>query len=112
MEYKIDIYKKLNKQCPFDLWLEDLDLPIRAMIRAKIDRVSLGNFSTCESVRDGVSEIKIDKGPAYRIYYGTIGVKTLLILCAGIKKTQHKDIEKAIEYLSEYKARGKKYGKK
>ncbi len=112
MEYKIDTYKKPNKQCPFDLWLEEQDIGVRSMIRAKLDRISLGNFSTCEPVREGVNEVKIDKGPGYRIYYGTIGIKLLLILCAGIKKTQKKDIAQAIEYLKEFKARGKKHGKK
>ncbi len=112
MEYKIEIYEKPNRKKPFDDWLEDQDISIRAMLTAKLDRVSLGNFSNCEIVREGISEIKIDKGPGYRIYYNMAGVKMLLILCGGIKKTQRKDIEKAIEYLEDYKARGKKYGKK
>lgn len=112
MEYKIEIYEKQNKQRPFNIWLEDQDLTTRAMIRAKLDRVSCGNFSTCEFVRNGISEIKIDKGPGYRIYYNMAGLKMLLIVWAGIKKTQKKDINKAIEYLEDYKIRGQKDGKK
>ncbi len=112
MEYKIDYYQKLNKKIPFDDWLEDQDVNVRSMINVRIDRLSLGNFSNCDPVREEVSEVKIHKGPGYRIYYNMIGFKVVLILNAGIKKTQSRDIDKAIEYLVDYKARGKKHGKK
>lgn len=112
MEYKIDYYQKLNKKIPFDDWLEDQDVPVRAMINVRLDRLSFGNFSNCEPVREGISEVKIDKGPGYRIYYSMIGLKVVMIWNAGIKKTQSQDINKAIEYLEDYKARGKKHGKK
>jgi putative addiction module killer protein len=112
VEYKIDYYEDLNNKIPFDDWLEDQDINVRAMINVRIDRLSFGNFSNCELVRENVSEVKIHKGPGYRIYYNKIGLKAILILNAGIKKTQSKYIDKAIEYLTDYKARGKKHGKK
>jgi putative addiction module killer protein len=112
VEYKIDYYKKSNYKIPFNDWLEDQDVHVRAMINVRIDRLSFGNFTNCEPVRENISEVKIHKGPGYRIYYNMIGLKVVLILNAGIKKTQPKDIGKAIEYLADYIARGKKYGKK
>ncbi len=58
------------------------------------------------------SEIKIDSGPGYRIYYSVVGATILLLLCSGTKRTQKRDIEKAQEYLHDYQVRGKNYGKK
>ncbi|MGB9030305.1 MAG: type II toxin-antitoxin system RelE/ParE family toxin [Acidobacteriaceae bacterium] len=51
-------------------WLRDLDTNARARVAARIDRLSLGNFGDCKSLRKGVSELRIDWGPGYRLYYG------------------------------------------
>jgi putative addiction module killer protein len=110
--YTIKYYERKNGCQPAYDWLEDQDSTIRSLIRAKIDRVSLGNFSTCESVCKGISEIKIDVGPGYRIYYSMTGLTIILLLCAGTKRTQSKDIKKAQEYLEDYKSRGKTHAKK
>jgi putative addiction module killer protein len=106
--YQIKVYQRKNKDLPFDDWLEDQDSTIKNMILAKLQRISLGNFGICKFLGDGISEIKIDIGPGYRIYYSLIGTTLVLLLCAGTKRTQQKDIEKAQEYLKDYKARGSK----
>jgi putative addiction module killer protein len=54
---------------------------------------------------EGVSELKIDYGPGYRVYYGQSGKFVILLLCGGDKDTQQKDIETAKEYWVEFKRR-------
>ena len=70
----------------------------RTIINAK--RGNLGEHKPC---RSGVWEFIINYGPGYRIYYSIIGKTILLLLCAGDKRTQQKDIDKAVEYLKKYK---------
>ena len=104
--YKIDHYLFENGIDPFEKWLRDLkDIKARAKINVKIDRLSIGNLSSSKSVGDGVSELKIDYGPGYRVYYGQSGKFVILLLCGGDKDTQQKDIETAKEYWVEFKRR-------
>jgi putative addiction module killer protein len=112
MGYTIEIYEKRNKIRPFESWLDKQDSVIRNTIVAKLRRIGLGNLTTCKLLGNGISEIKIDTGPGYRIYYGIIGKKIILLLCAGHKKTQQKDIRMAIDYLNDYKDRGRTHAKK
>ena len=67
-------------------------------IRARLDRVELGNFGTAKPIGAGVSELKIDHGPGYRVYYAMNGKTVVLLLIGGDKSTQHKDIETAKAY--------------
>lgn len=67
-------------------------------IRARLDRVVLGNLGTIKPVGDGVCEFKIDHGPGYRIYYAMNGKTVVLLLVGGDKSTQQRDIEKAKAY--------------
>ena len=60
----------------------------------------MGNFGDCHSVGDGVHEFRIDFGPGYRIYFCREGAKLILLLCAGTKRCQQKDIERAKLYCS------------
>lgn len=70
-------------------------------------RMQLGNLGYCEAVGEGVSEMKIDLGPGYRVYYGVIGRTIVLLLCGGDKKTQDKDIRRALEFFRDHKQREK-----
>ena len=80
----------------FDAWLADLkDLKARAKILTRIDRASLGNFGDVEPVGDGVSEMRIDFGPGYRVYYAREGRVIYLLLTGGDKSTQTADIKRA-----------------
>lgn len=104
MEYKIKIYKMANGRQPFLSWLEDLsDLKAKVAIEIRLDRLEIGNFGQCKSLSKGLYELKIDFGPGYRIYFGKIGTQIILLLCGGDKKSQQKDINKAREYLEDYK---------
>ena len=64
-----------------------------------------GNFGDCKALREGVSELRIDWGPAYRVYYAMLGRTCVLLLCGGDKRRQASDIKRAIEYLEDFKER-------
>src|SRR3990172_12177943 len=106
MMYEIVIYQTKSGALPFNEWLEDLaDIQARQKIRIRLQRLSLGNFGNCKSLKDGISELKLDYGPGYRIYYTFLTKSNVLVLYAGTKKTQEKDIKKAQMYLADFKAR-------
>jgi putative addiction module killer protein len=80
----------------FSTWLRKLrDERARARIQIRIRRLSLGNFGDVKPVGDGVSELRIDYGPGYRIYFHQIGALLVILLLAGNKKTQDADIARA-----------------
>lgn len=94
----IKIYKKDNGGCPFVLWLESLDATTRHRIQSRLARVTLDNLG----VSDGLNELKFKFGSGYRIYYSEFDDVIVLLLYAGNKKTQSKDIKLAKEYLKDY----------
>lgn len=100
---EIYVYELDNGKVPFVDWFRQLDRIHRAIIRIRLTRVRLGNFGDCESLKDGVFELKIDKGPGYRIYFGKVGNTIVLLLNAGDKSKQSKDIKKAKQYWQDYK---------
>jgi putative addiction module killer protein len=80
----------------FDRWLSGLtDRAARTRITSRIDRLSWGNAGDVKAVGEGVSEMRIDTGPGYRVYYKQIGKRIIVILCGGDKSSQDKDIKKA-----------------
>lgn len=109
MEYTLKIYESPSGQEPLTEWLHDLrDQKARIAIRLRFDRMKLGNFGYCESVGEGVSELKIDFGPGYRVYFGMIGRTIVLLLCGGDKKTQNRDVRRALDFFRDHKEREKK----
>jgi putative addiction module killer protein len=80
----------------FDDWLLQLkDLKGRARIAARINSAALDNFGDCKPVGDGISEMRIDFGPGYRVYYTRRRQVVYLLLIGGDKGTQRQDITKA-----------------
>lgn len=73
------------------------DRKAKARIDVRIKRVSLGNFGDVEPVGHGVSELVIDYGPGYRVYFMKQRDIIIILLCGGDKSTQQKDIRKAHE---------------
>ena len=86
-------------------WIDGLNSPAQARVAARIDRLALGNFGDCKPLREGISELRIDYGPGYRLYYAMIGRTCVLLLRAGDKRKQSSDINRAIECLKDYKQR-------
>lgn len=78
-------------------WINALkDVAGRARIQVRVDRLVHGNPGSHRNLTDGVSELKIDVGPGYRVYYTRRGDRLLLLLAGGDKSTQRDDIERAI----------------
>jgi len=79
-------------------WFASLrDRQARARIDARIRRLSLGNPGDARPVGEGVSELRIDHGPGYRVYFIRRGDKLVILLAGGDKRTQERDIKLAIE---------------
>jgi len=94
---------------PYQLWLRRLrDKTAIAAITRRIIRIELGELGDHKRLGDGVSELRIDVGPGYRVYFGTIGRTIVLLLLGGTKSTQARDIEQAKRYWKDHQAR---YGK-
>jgi putative addiction module killer protein len=80
----------------FASWLRALkDANAVARISARIRRLELGNLGDVKPVGEGVSELRIDYGPGYRIYFIQQGNTVVILLCGGDKRTQNKDIRTA-----------------
>src|SRR5438552_387547 len=94
-EIEILLYRR-GKSTPFSEWLASIrDARAVGIVRARLNRVRLGNFGDCKSVGGGVEELRIDFGPGYRIYYGRQGSLLVVLLCGGDKSTQARDIRTA-----------------
>lgn len=86
-------------------WLVALDTATRARIIAAILRMESGNFSAAKSVGSGVSEMRLDFGPGYRVYFGKDGDQLVILLVGGSKRRQQADIAAAHNLWLEYKRR-------
>ena len=107
--HRLLYYQSASREQPFIEWLSELrDVGARARIQTRLSRLALGNFGDCESVGEGVLELRIDWGPGYRVYFARIGEAILLLLCGGDKTTQQKDINRAKAYFKDYKIRATK----
>ena len=97
MVYNSDMHEIL-KSATFDVWVSNLkDRKAKARIAARIDRLSLGNPGDVKPVGSGVSEMRIDYGPGYRVYYMQRGPIIVVVLCGGDKRTQAADIKRAVD---------------
>lgn len=83
-------------------WFANLrDRTARARINIRLRRLSLGNFGDVKPVGGGVSELRIDYGPGYRVYFVQRGQNLVVLLAAGDKGTQSRDIATALELAQE-----------
>ena len=82
-----------------------MDRHARARIEARLAIVATGSFGDARPVGDGVMELRIDWGPAYRVYFARLGEVVVLLLWGGDKRTQDKDIKHAKDYFEDYKRR-------
>ncbi|HIE6277280.1 TPA: type II toxin-antitoxin system RelE/ParE family toxin [Pseudomonas aeruginosa] len=95
---------ELIKTDLFDRWLVGLrDHQARARIEARIRRLSLGNPGDVKPVGEGLSEMRIDHGPGYRVYFMQRGPLVVLLLCGGDKSSQERDIALAKTIAAQWK---------
>jgi putative addiction module killer protein len=69
--------------------------------------VQAGNLGDCKPLREGVQELRIDHGPGYRVYVSCQGAVLVLLLCASAKADQDRAIRQAVEFLEDWKRRGR-----
>lgn len=95
---------ELIKSAAFDRWLSDLrDERAVARILARLDRLAVGNPGDVKPVGEGVSEMRIDYGPGYRVYFIKRGLLVVVLLCGGDKSTQDRDIAHAKALAAQWK---------
>jgi putative addiction module killer protein len=88
---------EIRKTEIFVHWLDGLrDVRARARVQARIERLVAGNPGDVQPVGEGVSEMRIDYGPGYRVYFKTIGREIVILLAGGDKRTQSADIKTAL----------------
>jgi putative addiction module killer protein len=89
----------------FNDWLRGLrDLKARARIDMRIKRLADGNPGDVRPVGQGVSELRLNFGPGYRVYYAAHGDELILLLAGGDKSTQESDIDEALALWRDWKA--------
>ena len=102
---QVEVYQTPDGKKIFTEWLDSLkDKRTVSIITKRLERVKLGNLGDIRSVGKGVYELKVDYGAGYRIYFGQIANTIIILLCAGDKSTQDKDIIQAQEYWKNYRS--------
>lgn len=88
---------EIRKTDHFAKWIDSLhDIRARARILARVERLATGNPGNVKAVGEGVSEMRIDYGPGYRVYYKQHGRSMVILLAGGDKSTQDRDIKTAL----------------
>jgi putative addiction module killer protein len=88
---------EVRRTAVFTEWLDGLrDLRARARVQARIERLAMGNPGDVRPVGEGISELRVDHGPGYRLYFTRRGPELILLLMGGDKGTQTEDIRAAI----------------
>lgn len=106
MRKELRYYRTKDGKEPFIEWLGSLkDVIGRAQVTNRLNRVALGNYGDCESVGEGVYELKIHHGPGYRVYFSKQEKTILLLLIGGSKRTQKADVKKAKQFWKEIRER-------
>lgn len=89
---------EIRKTEVFTSWLDGLrDMQARLRVLVRLERLAGGNPGDVKPVGEGVSELRIDHGPGYRVYFTQRGSKLVVLLAGGAKRSQAKDIQTAIE---------------
>lgn len=85
---------EIRRTDAFASWLDTLrDIGARARVLVRIERMATGNFGDVKSVGGGVSELRIDHGPGYRVYFTKRGAQLTILLAGGDKSSQRRDIQ-------------------
>lgn len=97
-------YEREDGSCVFDAWFNGLDGIAAAKITKALTKLERG-LGDIKPVGEGVSELRIDFGPGYRVYFAQDGEAFVILLCGGTKKRQQSDIDQAKALWTEYKTR-------
>jgi putative addiction module killer protein len=98
---------KVLKSEAFGRWVDGLrDRRAAARIAIRVDRLAAGNPGDVKPVGDGISEMRINYGPGYRVYFQRSGDIVAILLCGGDKSTQQRDIENAKRIAKEWQQHG------
>ncbi len=95
---------------PYREWFDTLGPQAAATVTIALERLADGNTSRVKAVAEGVAEIRIDRGPGYRVYFGWEGRVLVVLLGGGTKRRQQRDIADALASWRNYRAR--KFGRK
>jgi putative addiction module killer protein len=88
---------EIRKTTNFTKWIDGLrDIRARARVQARIERLAIGHAGDAKPVGEGVSELRIDYGPGYRVYFKKQGQTLIVLLAGGNKRTQSRDIKTAL----------------
>jgi len=88
---------EIRKTEKYAQWLDGLpDIRARARIQVRVERLAAGNTGDVKPVGEGVSELRVDYGPGYRVYFTKRGSKLIILLAGGDKSTQATDIKIAL----------------
>ena len=89
---------ELRKTEEYAKWLNNMrDIRARARVQARVERLAAGNPGDVSPVGEGVSELRIDYGPGYRVYFKKQGKTSVVLLTGGNKRTQAGDIKRALQ---------------
>lgn len=108
MTRTLEEYLDDSGRSPFGRWHRALGAQAAAKVATALYRLEQGNTSNVKPVGGGVSELRIDFGPGYRVYLGQDGSVLVILLAGGTKKRQQHDIEQARERWADYKRRKRK----
>lgn len=98
IKYTLRVVIEIRQTEAFASWFDSLrDRKARARIDVRIRRLSLGNPADVKPIGSGVSELRIDYGPGYRVYFVQRGPMLIILLAGGDKRTQQRDIRKALD---------------
>jgi len=98
-------YVLQNGESPFRNWFDELDPHAATGVTAAVRRLADGNTSNVKSIGEGAAELKINRGPGYRVYFGWDGKVLVILLGGGTKRRQQNDIEAALRRWRDYKLR-------
>lgn len=95
---------ELNGKVPYREWFNTLEVQTKAVVSARLERIKIGNFGDCKPIKGvkNIYEFRIDFGPGHRIYFIKKRGLVVILLCAGSKRSQERDIERAKKYLTLY----------
>jgi putative addiction module killer protein len=103
----VEVVECLNARgrSPYREWFDALDPQAAAIVTVAIERLADGNTSRVKPIGEGAAEIRIDRGPGYRVYFGWDGDALVVLLGGGTKRRQQRDIADALSLWRLYKVR-------